>query len=84
MCCQNNPCHKCDPGFKDFYQEKVKEAKLAVVAMAQQGWTISWQDLLDAEETWYEYCALRKDEKQEAQEPEASENWIKNPINSWE
>lgn len=84
MCCHDSPCYKCDPGIEDFYQEKVKSAKAAVEYLATTGYIVSdYRDLLDAKDIWYEYCALRDAEAIEAAEPDAPDDIIDNPINSW-
>ncbi len=82
MCCNDKTCPKCDPGIEAFYQEKVKEAKLAVEAAAKQGFNMHYEDLLDAKDIWYEYCAIRDAESADALD-EAPEELIDNPINSW-
>lgn len=87
MCnCSKQTCPSCDPGIEAFYQKKVEIAKAAVIAAKAQGFKMHYEDLLDAKDIWYEYCALRDQELQEHLEGESfsiqSLN-IENP-NSWE
>jgi hypothetical protein len=64
MCmCDHKTCPKCDPGIEAFYQRKVKEARDATAALKTQGIEMDCEDLLDAKDIWYEYCALRDAEK---------------------
>ena len=63
MCtCKNRMCPKCDPGIEEFYQQKVKEAKEAVAYLKTTGVEMHYEDLLDAKDIWYEYCALKAEE----------------------
>lgn len=64
MCfCDTTTCPKCDPGIEEFYQKKVKAAKEAVAYLKTTGVEMHYEDLLDAKDIWYEYCALRDEER---------------------
>ncbi len=70
MCmCDNTTCPKCDPGIEAFYQEKVKKAKEASAYLKTIGMDFHYEDMLDAKDIWYEYCALKKEKEAEEEIP---------------
>jgi hypothetical protein len=65
MCnCVHHTCPYCDPGIEAFYQQKLKEAKeMSAAHLADTGIDYRFEDNLDAEDIWYEYCELRAQEE---------------------
>lgn len=64
--CKNKTCIDCDPGIEAFYQQKVRKAKEAEVALKAQGIIVNWEDLVgEAIDVWYEYCELKAENEAE-------------------